>query len=113
MLELRGGTAALDAIVNDALGDEITYAAEEGGDTLTFNAWVDFGSEHVMSSGSAATASSPTVEIPFAQVPLSAKPTRDARITISIRPGIIWKPADIQEAPTGQAWAVTLAKAPL
>lgn len=106
---LRDRTPALDAKVNAILGDEITYTPE-GGSPSTFHAWVDFGTEEVSTSGSAATASSPVVEAPFANIPLNAKPTRGARITITIRPGITWYPVNPRESETGDGWIFRLAK---
>lgn len=104
---LRDRSAALEASVNSILGDEITYTPEDG-EPDTFHAWVDFGTEEVSTSGSAGSASSPMVEVPFAKVPV--KPTGGARVAITIRPGIIWKPVNPRESETGDGWVFKLAK---
>lgn len=90
----------------DHLGDEITYTPD-GGSPATFNAWVTFGAEHFNSPGSAATKATPQVEVRAADVP---SPTIRDRITIALRPGLTFAPADILDGETGETWVLPLKK---
>lgn len=107
MTILRKATAALENVVNDILGDEITYTPE-GGAPLTFNAWVEFDTDHVRAGGSSATARVRAVEVPMSRVPTPSK--EGDRITIAIRPGEIFKPRDIEEGAGGETWFIPLTR---
>lgn len=90
----------------DLLGDEIVYQVA-GGAALRFNAWVEFDTEYVRSPGSASTSYGKLIEVPMSKV---AQPTKDDRITITMRPGEIYAPADVIEAATGETWRLPLKK---
>ena len=106
MPTLRDLSAALESAVNDALGDEITYTPS-GGEADTFNAWVEFGTVDITAGSSRATAERIVIEVPFAKV---AAPSSDDRITIALRPGLTFKPASVDRAPTGDGSIIVLAK---
>lgn len=106
MTNLRDQTAAIDAAVNSTLGDEITYTAAGGG-PRTFDAWVEFNTEHI-GAGSRSTLYEVTIEVPKTLVP--APSVNDDRITVAIRPGQTYKPADVQEDETGANWRIPLSR---
>lgn len=104
---LRGLTAGLNQSINAVLGDEITYTPN-GGSPRTFHCWVDFGSEHFSGPGSSATKRNTiTVEIPYAE--LDADPqTNVDRVAITIRPGLLFTPADVRDGEDGESWVIPL-----
>jgi hypothetical protein len=107
---LRGLTPDLNKLVNDTLGDELTYTAE-GEDPRTFHAWIDFGSEHFNSPGSAATKRNTiTVEIRrTGDLADGIEPkTNVDRIVIATRPGLKFTPADIRDGADGDTWVLPL-----
>ena len=106
MTTLRDQTAALLKAEMDFLGDEITYTPT-GGAAVTFNAWVEFNTDHVTSPGSSATAYPKSVEVLMSQI---ADPNKADRVSIALRPGIIYAPADIIEGATGETWILPLKK---
>jgi hypothetical protein len=107
MTRLRDATAALETVVNDTLGDEITYTPA-GGEPLTFNAWVEFENALLHASGSAGRARRRVVEVPKAKV--AAVNKEDDRISIAIVAGVTFKPADVEEGEGGNTWRVTLSQ---
>lgn len=104
MTTLRDATAALDQLVDDELGDEITYTPG-GGSPSTFSAWVDFGSEVISAGGSAGNSQVKQIEVPMSLVDT---PDKADRITLAIRPGVIYAPAGWQEDVTGEKWVIQL-----
>jgi hypothetical protein len=106
MPTLRDASASIEQSLNDVLGDEITYTPADGA-PATFNAWVEFGDVRLSSPGSSASADTIVIEVPFAKV---AQPTKDDRIAITIRPGMLYAPAAIEQGETGQTWRIPLRK---
>lgn len=109
MTQLRGLSDGLEAATMDHLGDEITYTPE-GESPRTFNCWVEFDTDRFGSPGSAATKATPQIEVRMADVP--APKTNTDRITIALRPGQIFTPADVRDGPTGETWVLPLKKVP-
>lgn len=103
MTTLRDETAALQ-LVDQELGDEITYTPE-GGSPSTFDEWVAYGSEVVSAGASAGTASVKQIEVLMSVI---AQPKKGDRITLSTRPGIIYQPAGWEEDVTGAKWVIPL-----
>jgi hypothetical protein len=104
---LREATASLEDLVNDTLGDGITYTPA-GGEASTFNAWVEFDNEELRASGSGSTARVRTVEIPKSKVP--TVDFENDRITVTLIPGTTFKPANIEEGAGANTWRITLKK---
>jgi hypothetical protein len=108
MPPLRDLTAALEAAVNDHLGDEVTYTPASGS-PLTFNAWVEFDNEEIRGGGSLGQARGVLlIEVSKSIIP-SVNVAED-RITIAVKPGETYKPANVLEGAGGATWRLPLAK---
>lgn len=99
---LRNLTEEMEAAINNSHGDVITYTPD-GGSPVTFDTWVEFDADQV-GMGSAAEL---LVEVLRSRVPA---PSRADRITIAIRPGVIYAPADVRQGATGATWRLPLKK---
>lgn len=104
MTTLRDLSPGMDQLVNDMLGDEITYTPD-GGDAETFNAWVEFGPGDVTTGQTRAATEQIVIEIPFTRREL---PSRADSIAITIRPDRVYSPAGWDYSLSGDGWRIVL-----
>lgn len=106
MTLLRDLTAAMDAVVDNTLGDAITYTPD-GGAALSLNAWVRFADLAITGSGSQTTREAVSVEVPMALV---ASPAKEDVIAIAVLPGRTYRPKGYAPDETGVRWVIELAR---
>ena len=106
MTTLRDRTAALETMVNQTLGDEITYTVS-GDDPATFDAWVEFGNQDVATGQSRVQATQIVIEIPKTLT----TPAQTDRIAVTIMPGVTWAPASWDTDDTGANWRIICKRA--
>ncbi|MCW1985593.1 MULTISPECIES: hypothetical protein [unclassified Novosphingobium] len=91
----------------DILGDGLSYTPA-GGIATPMRGYVDFGDQQQDMQTGKVIAQDIRIELPIATCPI--RPTGQARLTINLLPGIVFKPIDIERSDDGHHWVFNVEK---
>lgn len=96
-------TDRLDQATVGSLGDPVTYQDNQWGPSISITGFVDAAELARDFGQSASVADDLSIKLRVSDVP--ARPTRDARITIT-RTGLIYKPVEVLRDASGRWWSI-------